>query len=455
MNSPLSPSTPQRDIYNVTRLNREVRTILESGFPLIWLEAELSNLACPASGHWYFSLKDDHAQVRCAMFRTRNRLLRFVPRNGMQVIARAKVGLYEPRGEFQLVIEHLEEAGEGALRQQFEQLKNKLNDEGLFAAEIKKNLPAMPKCIGVITSPTGAAIHDVLTTLKRRFASVEIIIYPVSVQGKSAAADIAKTIRLANKRNECDVLLLTRGGGSLEDLWSFNEEVVAREIFNSNIPIISAIGHDVDFTIADFVADVRAATPTAAAELVSPDTQHWRQQFSNLQKRLTQLIVSTLNNKQKYLEQLAKSIIHPRNYIEQTSQRIDELISRLQNSIKTQLETNKLKLNSLSTRCQAQNPIHKIQSRKQHTLQLFQRLKAMQAHQFDVLKQRFIHSTSTLEAVSPLATLNRGYAYVKLADSNVIVKDVAQIKKGDEIIATVATGQFSSIVTRQWINKKK
>ncbi len=447
----MKPDQPQRDIYNVTRLNREVRTILETGFPLIWLEGELSNLACPASGHWYFSLKDNHAQVRCAMFRTRNRLLRFVPRNGLQVIARAKVGLYEPRGEFQLVIEHLEEAGEGALRQQFEQLKNKLNAQGLFAAEIKKPLPHIPKRIGVITSPTGAAIHDVLTTLKRRFAALEIIIYPVSVQGKTAAADIAKTIQLADRRNECDVLLLTRGGGSLEDLWSFNEEVVAQAIFNCTIPLISAVGHDIDFTIADFVADVRAATPTAAAELVSPDTKHWSQQFINLQKRLVQLVKNTLGQKQARVEQLAKNIVHPSYYIEETSQRIDELLYRLQNRIKTQITTKKLQLRNLQTRCQSQNPKYKIQVHSQQMAQLFQKLKAAQIHQLDILKQRFIRNTSTLEAVSPLATLNRGYAYVNHVNSNVIIKDITQIKSGDELVTTLAKGKFSSTVTNKWI----
>ncbi len=442
---------PQRDIYNVTRLNREVRTILETGFPLIWLEGELSNLACPASGHWYFSLKDDHAQVRCAMFRTRNRLLRFVPRNGLQVIARAKVGLYEPRGEFQLVIEHLEEAGEGALRQQFEQLKNKLNAQGLFAANIKKPLPHIPKRIGVITSPTGAAIHDVLTTLKRRFAALEIVIYPVSVQGKTAAVDIAKMIRVADKRNECDVLLLTRGGGSLEDLWSFNDEGVAQAIFNCTIPLISAIGHDIDFTIADFVADVRAATPTAAAELVSPDTKHWSQQCTHLQKRLLQLIKTTINQKQTHVEQLAKNIVHPSYYIEETSQRLDELLYRLQNRIKAQITTEKLQIRNLQTRCQSQNPKYKIHLYSQQTLQLFQKLKAAQTHQLDILTQRFIRNTSTLEAVSPLATLNRGYAYVSPVNSSAIIKDIAQIKTGDELVTTVAKGKFSSTVTKKWI----
>lgn len=436
-----------RDIYTITRLNREVRSILETGFPLLWLEGELSNLACPASGHWYLTLKDSHAQVRCAMFRTRNRLLKFVPRNGMQVIVRAKIGLYEPRGEFQIIIEHMEEAGEGALRQQFEQLKNKLNQEGLFSSETKKKLPAVPKRIGVITSPSGAAIHDVLTTIKRRFASLNVIIYPVSVQGKPAAEEIAKIIKLVNKRNECDVLLLTRGGGSLEDLWSFNEEVVARAIYNSNIPLISAVGHDVDFTISDFVADVRAATPTAAAELVSPDVNHWLLQIGTLQKRLNRQILNTIKSKQTSVEQHARNIVHPSRYIEETSQRLDEILYRLKNTMKTQLSDYRLDLSHLHTRCNATNPSQSISSKKNKILELTLRLNSAQDQKINELKQRFIRCTSTLEAVSPLATLSRGYAYVQLTESNAIVKDSMQLQNGDQVKTTLANGKFTATVT--------
>jgi len=438
----------QRDIYSVTRLNREVRTVLETGFPLVWLEGELSNLACPASGHWYFSLKDSNAQVRCAMFRTRNRLLRFAPRNGMQVIVRAKIGLYEPRGEFQVLIEHMEEAGEGALRQQFEQLKNKLNAEGLFSSNLKKELPTIPNRIGVITSPTGAAIHDVLSTLKRRFASLDVVIYPVSVQGKLAATDIVKMIELANKRNECDVLLLTRGGGSLEDLWSFNEEIVAHAIYNSRIPIISAVGHDIDFTISDFVADVRAATPTAAAELVSPDVTHWVQQINALHKRIHQLTLNTIQNNYSSLKQLSRRLIHPSHYIEQTSQSIDEYIYRLQRSITAKITTSKLKVDNLNSLCKAQNPIYKINAKQEFTKQLLQRLTIKQQKKINDLKQRFIKNASTLDAVSPLATLNRGYAYVTSTKTHHLINDIKSIKKGDEINTSLANGTFTSTVTK-------
>lgn len=436
-----------RDIYNVTRLNREVRAVLDSGFGLVWLEGEISNLACPASGHWYLSLKDSHAQVRCAMFKMRNRLLRFVPRNGMQVIVRAKVGLYEPRGEFQILIEHMEEAGEGALKQQFEDLKNKLNAQGWFASDIKKTLPAYPKRIGIITSPTGAAIHDVLTTLKRRFAALEIIIYPVSVQGKPAANDIAQTIQLADKRNECDVIILTRGGGSLEDLWSFNEENVAQAIFNCKLPIVSAIGHDVDFTIADFVADIRAATPTAAAELVSPDIKQWLDTITTLQKRLTQLTVNDIQDKQLLVSQLAKHIIHPQRYIEEKNQRVDELNTRLQHAINTQLLTTKLNINNLDMHCKSLNPLLKIESQQEYIKQLFQRLILEQQKKLNNIKQRFIRSTSTLDAISPLATLNRGYAYVISNKNNKLVKNINELKIGDQVNTTLANGSFCSTIT--------
>ena len=438
----------QRDIYSVTRLNREVRAVLDTGFPLIWLDGELSNLACPASGHWYFSLKDSQAQVRCAMFRTRNRLLRFVPKNGMQVLVRAKIGLYEPRGEFQIIVEHMEEAGEGALRQQFEQLKNKLNAQGIFSADNKKNLPAVPKTIGVITSPTGAAIHDVLTTLKRRFSALKVIVYPVSVQGKPAAEDISKTIKLVDKRNECDVLLLTRGGGSLEDLWSFNEEVVANAIYECKIPLISAVGHDIDFTISDFVADVRAATPTAAAELVSPDVSHWNTQLANLIKRLSNHTKNIISEKKYSLESISSRIIHPSNYIEQTSQRVDEYNYRLQYAIQSFIANQTVTLQALENNCYAHNPLLRISKKQDQTKQLIQRLCLIQQRKLNSSKQRFIASTATLDAVSPLATLQRGYAYVKNMKTDKVINNIDKIKRGDEISTTLANGRFNSTVTK-------
>ena len=255
---------PERTVYSVSELNQTIRGLLESEFPLIWVEGEISNLAQPSSGHMYFSLKDESAQVRCAMFRGRNQFLRFTPENGQKVVIRARVSLYEARGEFQLIAEHMEDAGAGALQRAFEELKARLAAEGLFDESLKQDIPELPTRIGVITSPTGAAIRDVLSVLQRRFPAIPVLVYPVPVQGDGAAEKIVATLQLASKRKDCDVLLLVRGGGSLEDLWSFNEEIVARAIVASEIPVVCGVGHEVDFTIADFAADVRAPTPSAA-----------------------------------------------------------------------------------------------------------------------------------------------------------------------------------------------
>ena len=281
-----------RDVYTVARLNREVRGLLEAGLPSIWIEGELSNFSRPASGHWYFTLKDEAAQVRCVMFRQRNQAIRVAPQDGMQVLLRARVGLYEPRGDFQLIVDHLEEAGEGVLRRRFEALKLALAAEGLFDAARKRELPRLPRCIGVVTSPSGAALRDVLQVLQRRFPAIPVLIYPVPVQGASAAREIAETLALADRRAEVDVLLLVRGGGSLEDLWAFNDESLARAIDHLTLPLISGIGHEVDFTIADFIADVRAPTPSAAAELAVPDSMALLAELAATTRRLIWCIIS-------------------------------------------------------------------------------------------------------------------------------------------------------------------
>src|SRR5271168_2194274 len=282
-----SPSArPDRDIYSVSRLNREVRVLLERGFGGLWLEAEISNFARPSSGHWYFSLKDAAAQVRCCMFRQRNMLCGFAPLDGQKILVRARIGLYEPRGEYQLIIDHMEDAGLGALKRRFEELAAKLAAEGLFAPERKRPLPKLPRRIGVITSPSGAAIHDILHVLARRLAAIPVLLYPVAVQGAAAAAEIVAALNLAGRRAECDVLILARGGGSLEDLWAFNDEALARAIAACPIPVVSGVGHEVDTTIADFAADVRAPTPSAAAEMVVPDGEEWLRNIRTLGLRL-------------------------------------------------------------------------------------------------------------------------------------------------------------------------
>ena len=366
-------------VYTISQLNSTARQLLEDNFPPILVEGEISNLARPSSGHIYFSLKDEFAQVRCAMFRNQNHGLDFTPENGMHVLVKAQVSIYEQRGDYQLIIYHMEAAGAGILRKKFEQLKKKLLAEGLFAKEHKKTIPKLPNCIGVITSATGAAIRDIISVLKRRFASIPIIIYPTQVQGDQAAGQIVKAIETANQHNKCDVLIMARGGGSLEDLWPFNEEIVARSIFASQIPIVSGIGHEVDFTIADFVADVRAATPSAAAELITPDSAEWIDMLKNLPNKFAQLLNIKL-----------------RNY----AQNLDNLEQRLSLAINNFLKHKEAKLINLSR---------------------------------------------ALEAISPLATLNRGYAIITTKD-NKILCDSGQVNIGDKVNARLKKGNIKCTV---------
>src|SRR6201996_1141322 len=284
---PPSTEPAERTVYTVTRLNREVRVLIERGLGVVWVEGELSNLSVPSSGHWYFSMKDRDAQLRCAMFRQRNMSVGFTPKAGQQILARGRVSLYEPRGDYQFIVEHLEEAGVGALKREFERLKAKLAAEGLFALERKRSLPRFPRRIGVVTSPTGAAIRDVLHILARRFPPASVLIYPTPVQGEAAVAALVAAIELASARRECDVLVIARGGGSIEDLWAFNDERVARAIHASAIPVVSGVGHEIDFTIADFVADARAPTPSGAAELVAPDRNACLETLARTSERMT------------------------------------------------------------------------------------------------------------------------------------------------------------------------
>lgn len=396
-----TPDTTQTT-YTVSQLNQAVRFLLESHFTTIWVEGEVSNAAFPSSGHWYFSLKDAGAQVRCAMFSARNRALPFKLENGMHVLAHAKISLYEPRGDFQLIVERIEPAGEGALRLAFEKLKQRLASEGLFAAVHKKPLPPLPHTIGVITSPTGAAIRDILIVLKRRFASIPVIIYPTLVQGSSAAQHIAKAINIANQRNECEILVVARGGGSLEDLWPFNEEIVARAIFASKIPIVTGVGHEVDFTIADLVADHRAPTPSAA-ELISPDARKWQHDLVLTQQRLTNHLRITLQHLNHSLISLSKRLRHPKQLLQEQYQRLDYLEQNLKRALQTILQKK-----------QAQ----------------------------------WVELSRALNAISPLATLQRGYAIVTHASSGKIIRSAKEIAIGEKVTARVAEGQLECTVDK-------
>lgn len=526
------PSEPTREVYTPSRLNREARMLLERGLPALWVEGEISNLSRPSSGHWYFSLKDATAQLRCAMFRQKNQYVRFAPKDGMHVQMRGRVSLYEPRGDYQFLVDHIEEAGEGLLRRRFELLKTKLAAEGLFAEERKRPLPTLPRRIGVITSPTGAAVRDILHQLKRRFCGIPVLIYPVPVQGAAAAPAIASAIRFASTRSDCDVLILARGGGSLEDLWAFNEEVVARAIFECRIPIVSGVGHEIDFTIADLVADVRAPTPSAAAERVTtPDAAEWLRRFDQQERHLRATLQRFLTRHTERIGWLARqlTLTHPGIQVRQHAQRLDDLEARLLAAVDRKVGDAKNRTEWLDRRLQQVHPGIELRRKAQRLGELRQRLhglmrgnvarcvdrtvwlehRLMQVHpgvevrrrgerlhdierrvarsihhalyrkrsevwqlaarlqhnspepriaavkhrvdvfdariqralhrRMDRLQMRFEKAASRLDIVSPLATLQRGYAIVTDA-ANHVVSDASKLTKGELIRARLAQG---------------
>jgi exodeoxyribonuclease VII large subunit len=438
---------PDRDVYTVSRLNREVRVLLERGFGTLWLEAEISNFARPSSGHWYFCLKDAGAQVRCAMFRQRNMLCAFTAKDGQKVLVRARIGLYEPRGEYQLIVDHMEDAGLGALKRQFEELSAKLEREGLFAAGRKRPVPSLPRRIGVITSPTGAAVRDILHVLARRFPAVDVLIYPVPVQGGQAAADIIAALRLAGRRAECDVLILARGGGSLEDLWPFNDEGLARAIVASPIPIITGIGHEVDFTIADFVADVRAPTPSAAAEMAVPDAAEWLDAFVRLDARLQRDVRRRIDGHAQRLRWLIgrASQVSPSAKLAQQSQRLDEVEQRLSRALRRRLIASRERLSWLTGRAALVSPAARVAQQLVRLESLRVRSDRAWRQIIRRARERLQPLVRTLNAVSPLATLERGYAIVS-TEAGEILRDASHAKPGTVIEARLARGRLRARV---------
>ena len=395
-----SGSAPR--ILSVSDLNRMAREVLEQSFPLFWISGEISNLTRAASGHWYFSLKDNSAQVRCVMFRGRNSYLDWTPKEGDKVEARAVVTLYEARGDFQLTIEFLQRAGLGALFEAFEKLKTKLQAQGLFDPTFKQSLPSHPQQIGIVTSPDAAALHDVLTTLKRRMPGIPVIIYPTPVQGKGAANQIANAINLASDRAECDVLIICRGGGSMEDLWQFNEEIVAHAIANCRIPTVSGVGHETDFTICDFVADVRAATPTAAAELASPSRAMLLAKLNQLTDQFNKNIQTLLSQRGQMLDYLAKRLISPVQQVEHQKQQISQIAYRLSMAIQKQLQNK-------------QSSLHQLNQNLQH--------------------------------LNPNAVLTRGYAFAENKQGQ-IINSANQLSLGDDIKLTFGIGSADVTVNK-------
>ncbi|MGH1472377.1 MAG: exodeoxyribonuclease VII large subunit [Cellvibrionaceae bacterium] len=444
-NTPLIKNPPNREVISVSQLNRKAKQLLETHISLTWVEGEISNFAAPASGHWYFTLKDADAQVRCAMFRGRNSLARFKPKQGQQVLIRARVSLYEGRGEYQLIAEHIEEAGFGVLQRAFEALKTKLSKEGLFEEEHKQAIPSIPKHLAVITSPTGAAIRDVLSVLERRFAGIPVTVIPVQVQGEGAAQQISDAIQLANKANRFDVILLTRGGGSLEDLWPFNEEIVARTIFDSQLPILSAVGHEIDFTISDFVADFRAPTPSAAAEILSPDGVDLMQTFSGFDILLGQSLQRVVNHNKHCVHSLSSRLRHPGERIQSRAQHLDNLEMRMQKAIGFTLHESKSTLQSVTQRQQHLHPGKKIDQLIHHVNQLTVRSTLQIQQKIKSEKNNLGKVAEILQTVSPLNTLRRGYS-VSLDAKGTILKNTNKVSVGDTITTKLGDGELQCTV---------
>ena len=438
----------RRDIYTVSRLNREARGLLEGGLPSLWITGELSNLSRPASGHWYFTLKDEDAQVRCAMFRQRNLAVRVAPKDGMQVLLRARVGLYEARGEFQLVVDHLEEAGEGELRRRFEALKQKLSAEGLFDAARKAALPRFPCRIGIVTSATGAAIRDVLNVLRRRNPAITVLVYPVPVQGAGAAREIAAMLELADRRRDVDTLLLVRGGGSLEDLWAFNDEALARTIASLGLPLVTGIGHEVDFTIADFVADLRAPTPSAAAELAAPDAGALLAALGIAAGRLRAAAVRALQRRAEVLAQAERRLkyLHPAQAVRERMQRLDELQSRAHAAMRREGSSRADRLLRLRAELIAHSPASRLAALGQRTAHAGLRLAPTLRHGLALAGARLQSALRGLHTMSPLATLARGYAIVTVGGSGEVLRDAGKAPVGTQIDVRLERGRLKARV---------
>jgi exodeoxyribonuclease VII large subunit len=438
------------EAITVSELNRQSRMLLERGMARVWVQGEISNLARPASGHFYFSLKDETAQIRCAWFRQRQRAPVPRIRDGDQVLALGRVGIYEARGDYQFIVEQVEAAGEGELRRRFDALKKKLAAEGLFDSERKRPPPLLPRRIGVITSPTGAAIRDILTVLRRRFPAIPVVIYPSPVQGDGAVPGLVLALEAAARRAECDVLLIARGGGSLEDLWAFNEEALARAISACPIPIVSGVGHEVDVTIADFAADVRAPTPSGAAELVAPDQLEWRRSFEGLSARLALQMSRRMENAFQTCDWLLRRLnqCSPAARVRQQSERLRDLCRALAGAIRHDFTRRGRLLDQIGGRVFARAPSRRLEQTSRHLAELSARLLRRANVSVERLGTRLRLAERALQSVSPLATLTRGYAIVTDTTTGRVLMDAARIAPGTVVDARLARGSLRATVTQ-------
>jgi len=435
-------------VYTPTELNREAKLHLEAGFPRILLEAEISNLARPASGHLYFTLKDNRAQIRCAMFRSSASRMNIRVENGLNVLARGRISLYEPRGDYQFIVDGLQDAGEGALQREFEALKKKLDAEGLFNPEHKQKLPAYPSRIGLITSPSGAAVRDLLHVLERRWPVAEIRLYPVPVQGMDAPGEIRRAIAAANNHGWAETLILGRGGGSLEDLIAFNDEAVARAVFNSQIPIVSAVGHETDFSICDFTADLRAPTPSAAAELVTPDQRVLKESFSRNFRQLQRRILDRVQRDTQRLDHAGHRLRqqHPANRLAEQSKRLESLGLAFRRNMQRFMADRSQRLEALSRQMHVYHPGRKLEDLRVRISTTLRTLERLALADIRSRQEKLAELARTLNAVSPLETLGRGYAVITSDASGELISSVSQVAAGDDVSARVKDGTLACTV---------
>ncbi|WP_439638254.1 exodeoxyribonuclease VII large subunit [Nevskia sp.] len=445
MNRPVPGAA--RTVYAVSELADILRGLIEDSLPSVWVSGEISNFSRPASGHWYFTLKDDRAQLRCAMFKNTNYYVRPQPKDGDAVLVRAKVGIYPARGELQMIVEHLEAAGTGALLRAFEQLKAKLAAEGLFDAALKRPLPAVPRVIGVITSGTGAALQDILNALARRWPLAAVALYPVPVQGSQAPPAIVRALRELPERAPADVILLARGGGSLEDLWAFNDEAVARAIRACPVPVVSGVGHEIDFTIADFAADVRAATPTAAAELVTPDIAERYGRIDSLDIQLIGLVQRRIQLAREQLLQQAGRLqrLHPGRRLQERAQRLDELDQRLRHAMQMRLQAKREALSLHSRRFESAAPLARVLQWQERLRLLADRLQRGSHRLLAERAAQLRQAEALLNSLNPSAVLQRGYALAMAADGRVL-HSADELAAGDRVTVRLADGGFEAEV---------
>ena len=452
-------NTQEQVVLSVSDLNLQARVTIEKKFNVVWVEGELSNFARPRSGHWYFTLKDDSAQVRCAMFVNRNRLAQIQPSDGQQVLIKGRVSIYEGRGDFQIIVDQMEHAGEGLLRQAFEKLKAKLASEGLFSQELKKPLPEYPRHAVIVSSPTGAAVKDIISVWQRRYPLLEVTLIPTAVQGQEAEGEIVAALEAANLLCP-DLIIITRGGGSLEDLWSFNLEPVARAIIGCEPPVISAVGHEIDFTIADFVADVRAPTPSAAAEIAAPDSSEISNQIHEFTRLLSSIWERTRQVFELTIQNTALRLISPRTLIEQAYQKIDDATNRLSTSADSALQSKAIRLSGAIAQLRILGPGQNIQNSRSELSAKTDRLLRITQEKLSKDKERLRSLTRVLESVSPLPTISRGYAVIQDEQSKAVLTKRDDLSIGQKIVTNLSDSSFTSTVeaiddeTRLGLEKK-